>query len=817
MDTDHHRTAGHVTDATDSRRELLRIEFIVLPLLILVILIAVPFLAPGEMIRTIGLIVWIPAMLAAWPAYRRGRTRLAHLILTYGFWLGTFLGAALNSGLAAPVVMVFPILILTSSWLLGRAHLFATTALTMLAVFFMAADEYWAWQLLPPHRTAPVLYHAFALSLMFIGAALVAAYVHRDIRQRIASAQRLADELRLITENVPAMIFYGDSGMRCLRANAAYARFMGQPRERITGMHLRDIVGEEVFTQVRPHIERALRGEQVHYESLRTVADGEARQLEVDLVPDRTADGVRGWFGMVRDVTEQRRAEAALEAQRKLYEALIAAQSDAGIGLLIIEGERIIFGNDAIRSIAGFGGANTLAASTPPLQDFFDLIDPADLERVVANLRQRQAGAPFERRFDIDITTPAGLHRSVEISAAVMPSLPLPRTLIVVTDITERKRVLEELRRSEEEFATVFRASPVAITLSRLADGRYIDINPAFTEMFGWRREEVLGSTSVETGLWPSAGARLEWLSAVKQLRRVRNYETGFRTRDGQLKSVLVSTEIIARGQDEWLICLVHDITERKRAEDEIRRLNAELEDRVRARTTELAEANRDLEAFSYSVSHDLRAPLRSIDGFSHLIAKDYADRLDGSGLDYLDRVRRSAQRMGQLIDDLLELSRVGRQAFRSGPVDLSALAREIVEDLQRNDPQRVIEVCIEDGCGATGDAALLRVLLENLLGNAWKYTGKTVQPRIEFGRQDGAFFVGDNGAGFDMQYAGKLFSPFQRMHKPSEFEGTGVGLASVARIVRRHDGRIWAEAAPGAGATFRFTLPAQETPSSGG
>ena len=245
----------------------------------------------------------------------------------------------------------------------------------------------------------------------------------------------------------------------------------------------------------------------------------------------------------------------------------------------------------------------------------------------------------------------------------------------------------------------------------------------------------------------------------------------------------------------------------------EIRRMNEALELQVQRRTAQFEAANRELEAFSYSVSHDLRAPLRAIDGFSQVLLEDYGERLDEDGRRYLQRVRMGTQRMGNLIEDLLKLSRLSRGDLERQPLDLSGKAGRILHDLALRDPDRTVATAVAPGLQASGDDRLVTVALENLLGNAWKYTGKTAGARIEFGAlvRDGqpAFFVRDNGAGFDMAYAGKLFSPFQRLHAAPDFEGSGIGLALVQRILNRHGGTIWAEAEPDRGATFYFTLPA--------
>ncbi|HEX9454824.1 MAG TPA: ATP-binding protein, partial [Candidatus Binatia bacterium] len=236
-----------------------------------------------------------------------------------------------------------------------------------------------------------------------------------------------------------------------------------------------------------------------------------------------------------------------------------------------------------------------------------------------------------------------------------------------------------------------------------------------------------------------------------------------------------------------------------------------DLEQRVVERTAQLESANKELEAFSYSVSHDLRAPLRSIDGFSQALLEDYQDKLDDEGQNHLQRVRAATQRMAQLIDDMLDLSRVTRAEINREPIDLSALARSLPAELQKADPGREVEFVIADGLVANGDARLLRIVLENLFRNAWKFTGKHPTAKIEFAvtQNNGksAYYVRDDGAGFDMAYANKLFGAFQRLHAMSEFNGTGIGLATVQRIIRRHGGQVWAEGEVEKGATFYFTL----------
>lgn len=250
---------------------------------------------------------------------------------------------------------------------------------------------------------------------------------------------------------------------------------------------------------------------------------------------------------------------------------------------------------------------------------------------------------------------------------------------------------------------------------------------------------------------------------------------------------------------------MLHVVEQR---DNELEKSRAQLETVVNERTAELRAANRELEAFSYSVSHDLRSPLRAIDGFSQALLEEYTDQLDNVGRSYLDRVRANSQRMGVLIDNLLRLSRVTRQELQPEQTDITAMVYDIVRDLRDTDPQRRVEISIQDSMVAMCDSKLIRIALNNLIENAWKYSSKQAQAVITVGQNAGVFFVQDNGAGFDMRYADKLFGAFQRLHTKEEFEGTGVGLATVARVIHRHGGEIWAESELGSGATFFFTLP---------
>lgn len=333
-------------------------------------------------------------------------------------------------------------------------------------------------------------------------------------------------------------------------------------------------------------------------------------------------------------------------------------------------------------------------------------------------------------------------------------------------------------------------------------DGKITDVNQATIKVTGVGRAELIGM-DFSTYFTEPEKARAVYQQVFAQ-KSVTNYPLTIRHLDGKLTDVLYNASVYKdeHGNILGVFAAARDVTAQKQAEQEIRQ-----------RTIELQAANRELEAFSYSVSHDLRAPLRGIDGFSLALLEDYTAQLDEQGKDYLNRIRAAIQRMGRLIDDMLTLSRVTRTEMRREVVDLSALAADVLAELQKSEPGRKIDWRIGSGLFASGDTQLLRMVLVNLLDNAWKYSARQPQPRIEFDAQRNAegtmeFFVRDNGTGFDMAYADKLFGVFQRLHTTAEFPGTGVGLAIVQRIIHRHKGQVRGVGMPGQGATFYFTLP---------
>ena len=438
-----------------------------------------------------------------------------------------------------------------------------------------------------------------------------------------------------------------------------------------------------------------------------------------------------------------------------------------------------------------------------------------------------QFGRNWLFRFESPVSTsaiPAGVMRGW-LLFGIVASLMLA-TIVFTMARTEHRamrmayRMTEEYRRSEERFRTTMLHSAIGKALLD-SEGCIVEVNPAMGQIVGLRPAALVG-VQFESLFEDQGLDVIEWLNkddgdeAAPVLRTTRRlHRAGDLARHAQLTYARVPGGV---GQDVKGLVQAEDVTERILAEARVHALNRTLEARVAARTRELSQANQELESFAYSISHDLRAPLRAIDGFSRILVEKFRDSLGDTGKGYLDRVRAAAGRMDELIDALLKMSRVTRTSLSPGKVDLSRMALDVLDEFKAGDPGHAPELVVEPGLTAWGDPTLLRNMLSNLLGNAWKFTRGTSGPRIEFGAGqlpsgEREFRVQDNGAGFPQKHVEKLFRPFQRLHGQDEFAGHGIGLASVKRIIERHGGSIRAEGHVGEGAAFFFTLPAGDEP----
>ena len=495
-----------------------------------------------------------------------------------------------------------------------------------------------------------------------------------------------------------------------------------------------------------------------------------------------------------------RETQKELVEKNELLDAIVQSSSDA-IYVKDPDG-RYLFFNAAAEAVTGQTAGQVLGRDDTALF-------PADEAREIMERDRSVFAGGVLLTFEETVTTASGDVRTyLSVKGPLFGAGGEPFGIFgVARDITERKRAEERTRESEQRY-TAFIDATDDMAFLKDGDGRYVLVNEATADFFGMAPADVIGLRDEDVMEQAAAEVcRQTDQAAIDSGKIVIAYET--------IGDVVYETRKfpvqLARG-GKGVGGYIRDVTAGRRAQEQIERLNAELESRVTLRTEELQLANRELESFSYSVSHDLRAPLRAIDGFSQIVLEDNTGRLDPATLEHLGRIRSSAQRMAGLIEDLLQLSRLGRKELSTQDVDVTALVEDVVAELQANEPDRTMDVTVARDMACKGDPELLRVVFVNLLGNAWKFTSHHETAHIavacEASARSRVFSVTDDGAGFDMAYADKLFGAFQRLHSPQDFDGTGIGLATVQRIVARHHGRVWADGRVDQGATFSFSLP---------
>jgi PAS domain S-box-containing protein len=538
-----------------------------------------------------------------------------------------------------------------------------------------------------------------------------------------------------------------------------------------------------------------------HYETTRQDKDGHRFFVALTVSPIRNRAGkVIGASKIARDITRQKQGQLDLRESEERFRATFE-QAAVGIAHVGLDG-RWLRVNQRLCAILGYSLDELVAL------DFATVTHPDDLAADWQNVRALLAGEvetyTMEKRYFRKDGNTVWVNLTVSL---VRGEDGQPKYFIsVVEDISDRRAAAQALQRQ----ADLLDQAQEPILVWELGCG-IIYWNRAAEDLYGYSRSEALGKRS--HNLLRTVGPRpIQMFEAELEKNGSWEGELTHTTKDGRV--IIVESRHKVVHEDGRLLVLEsnRDVTERRRAELALSEMNTTLEKRVAERTKQLHEANKELEAFAYSVSHDLRAPLRSIDGFGQILLREYAGKIiDEAGERYIHKMSAAAGRMANLIQDLLNLSRVSRAELAKQPVDMSEIARSVTTDLESHSPGRSVETTIQDHLLVHADPRLLRVALDNLLGNAWKFTGKKEHPRIEFGSTQAAgktvYFVRDNGAGFSMEHAPNLFGPFQRLHRDTEFEGTGIGLAIVQRVIYKHGGQISAEAEVGRGATFYFTL----------
>ncbi len=503
--------------------------------------------------------------------------------------------------------------------------------------------------------------------------------------------------------------------------------------------------------------------------------------------------------GINYDITERKQEQESLT----LFRTLIDHTNDA-IEVIDLEMGRFLDANEQAYHSLGYTREEFLTLTVPEIDP---LVTAQSIKEILEELR-RSGSLTYEsqhRRKD-------GSVFPVEINATYI-RLDRDYVLTVARDITEHKRMVEALAAQEREFRTLAENSPDNIARYDV-NCRTVYVNPSLEKALGRPASEMLGPTPAEAALIDQFTEYHEKIAQVLETGEEAEIDLVMpdRGEGARYHNIRFVAERGADGAITGVLAIGRDVTERKQAEEEIQKMNQELEQRVAKRTTQLEAANKELEAFAYSVSHDLRAPLRHIDGFLELLQKRTAEMLDERSQHYMDTISDAAKRMGVLIDDLLAFSRMGRREMAQQPVELGLLVQEVIREYEPETQGRVIHWHIAPLPTVTGDRAMLRQVLVNLIANALKFTRNCESTKIEIGCQangkETIIFVRDNGVGFDMAYADKLFGVFQRLHHADEFEGTGIGLANVRRILNRHGGKVWAEGKVDQGATFYFALP---------
>lgn len=593
---------------------------------------------------------------------------------------------------------------------------------------------------------------------------------------------------------------------RFISVNKTFLSVSGLSESDVLGKLVKDVIPEPSLTVVLSKYNETIKNRNIVRWEETTKYPAGLVTGEVSVAPVFDDEGnCTHLVGSVHDITDRKNTENILRESEKRYRLLFEHNP---VSMLIYEREslNLLSVNEAFVKHYGYSKEQIASMRLPDLY-------PENQKKAIVNFADGLEGHVNAGEWN-HLKSDGSLINIIAVSHDILFNEKECR-IAVVYDITDMKKAEKALRESEEKYRTLFDTASDAIML--MSDDRFIDCNRKTIEMFGTTREKIIGMRPWELSPeYQYAGENSREKAAMYVRDAVngkpRFFEWKHKKEDGEVFDAEVSLNSIVLEGNILIQAIVRDITERKRIEQEIKNLNDELENRVLERTLQLEESNKELEAFSYSVSHDLRAPLRAISGFSKILKEDYFGKFDEEGKECLSDILSNSERMAALIDDLLELSRYGRKVLDKTTIKMKELFISIFDEEKKTASNENIKFSVKDCGDAVGDYSLIKQVVVNLLSNAIKYSSKNPFPEIEVGSyfegKDIVYFVRDNGVGFNMKYVHKLFGVFQRLHNQDEFKGTGVGLAIVHRIISKHYGRVWAESEPGKGAVFYFALP---------
>ncbi|MBI3233203.1 MAG: PAS domain S-box protein [Bacteroidetes bacterium] len=634
-----------------------------------------------------------------------------------------------------------------------------------------------------------------------------------ELEKRTNEVIQNEKRFRALIENSNEVIIVSDIDGNRLFVSEGINHMLGYTPEEYMKLNIFDMVSAERKDSVKQVLQKIIDNPRQPFTINVNVQhkNGSWHWIEAVLAGFLDVPGLNGIVVNYRDITERKKDEDAIRSAEANYREIFENATDA-IYIHEIDTGKLIEVNQRACELTGYTKEGLLATSP---HDFITGHPDYTFEKAIEYLQKAAMGTP--QLFEWQGKKKDGSFNWFEVNLKKAIIAGEERVLAFFREINDRKNTQEKIQRlneeleqkviertaqlednirnlqeSEEKFLKAFVSSAAGMSITRISDTKYIEVNNAFIQMTGYSKEELIGRTSTELGFVLNIEKREEVLKQLKERGSVGQFELTAQHKSGKIIEVLSSIETIILNGEKYAINIIFDISDRKKAEKQ------------------LEAANKELEAFSYSVSHDLRAPLRAIDGYTKILEEDYEKVFDNEGRRLLSIVQKNAQKMGNLIDDLLAFSRLGKKEIQKTSINMNELVEEVLEDLNKSIKHNAI-VTIHNLHPVHADYALFRQVFTNLISNGIKYSSKTEKPVVEISSEEAegniVYVVKDNGVGFDMNYVNKLFGVFQRLHRSEDFEGTGVGLAIVHRIVNRHGGKVWAEGALNEGAAFYFSV----------